>query len=465
MGLTIGFTALLKQTFKLKADIESINTRLKQFFGSSKKIIIDTSSLEIFTKPITAKVDLDVKKFDLPKESITVPVDFNLDKLKLPKEQLTVPVDYSLSKLKLPKEQLTVPVDYKISDLNLVDKSLIGVLDTLNISLTKTEELHNKNVKANKVHNDVIQKTSEITKEYSKNVNNLTNTYNKLNTSLQKTAQPEIKVKTEGIDAIKVLREEFNLSDFAAKSVMVTIGKFGQSLGQSKEIIQGMSLELSKAAANFAAYTGASTTDEIIEVAKKFGKATLGETGELKDIGIFINTASQGFINLTKSIQATTGASAEQAKQLAIAKEIIAQTEYMSGSAAGAMFDGFTQLNNVLDNFKSILGKVGEIFSDVFGPALKLVNGFLELPFVKSTTAWVIAIGSVTAAYLSIHNILNKISKEITNVVKHKNDEYLITDLNLRTNRELNNNLKMRSTLLRNLIAHTKTLIKTSRFK
>lgn len=429
MGLTIGFTALLKQTFKLKADIESINTRLKQFFGSSKKIIIDTSSLDIFTKPITTKVNLDVKKFDLP------------------------------------KEQLTVPVDSKISALNLADKSLIGVLDTLNISLTKTEELHNKNIKANKTHNDVIKKTSEITKEYSNNVNKLTNTYAALNSSIQKTVQPEIKVKSEGIDAIKILREEFNLSDFAAKSVMVTIGKFGQSLGQSKEIIQGMSFELSKAAANFAAYTGASTTDEIVEIAKKFGKATLGETGELKDIGIFINTASQGFLNLTKSIQAATGASAEQAKQLAISKEIIAQTEYMSGAASGAMFDGFTQLNNVLDNFKSILGNVGEIFSDVFGPALKLVNSFLEVPFVKSTAAWVIAIGSVTVAYLSIHSILNKISNEITNLVKHKNDEYLITDLNLRTNKELNNNLKQRSALLRNLITSTKTLIKTSRFK
>lgn len=38
------------------------------------------------------------------------------------------------------------------------------------------------------------------------------------------------------------------------------------------------------AAANYAAYTGASTTEDIVAVAKKFGKATLGRTNELKDI-------------------------------------------------------------------------------------------------------------------------------------------------------------------------------------
>jgi hypothetical protein len=45
-----------------------------------------------------------------------------------------------------------------------------------------------------------------------------------------------------------------------------------------------MSLNLSKAAADYAAYTGASTTQQIVEIGKKFGKATLGETGELKDL-------------------------------------------------------------------------------------------------------------------------------------------------------------------------------------
>lgn len=41
IGITVGFTALLKQTFKLKADFESLNSRMKDFFGS--KISFDIS--------------------------------------------------------------------------------------------------------------------------------------------------------------------------------------------------------------------------------------------------------------------------------------------------------------------------------------------------------------------------------------------------------------------------------------
>lgn len=51
-----------------------------------------------------------------------------------------------------------------------------------------------------------------------------------------------------------------------------------------KTELTGFSKELMTAATNYAAYTGASTTEEIVAVAKKFGKATLGKTGELKDI-------------------------------------------------------------------------------------------------------------------------------------------------------------------------------------
>jgi hypothetical protein len=77
------------------------------------------------------------------------------------------------------------------------------------------------------------------------------------------------------------------------------------------------------------------------------------------------------------------------------------------------MFDGFTQLTILLDNFKEILAGVGKIFSDVFGPALYAVNSFLQIPFVKNTAAWSIAIGSVATAYISVVALLKKINSSI----------------------------------------------------
>jgi hypothetical protein len=240
---------------------------------------------------------------------------------------------------------------------------------------------------------------------------------------------------------------------------LVNIGK---ALNMGKTELSGFSKELMTAAANYAAYTGASTTEEINAVAKKFGKATLGETGELKDIGIYINTASTSFKELTKSIQETTGASEEQAKAFAITKEIINQTQHMAGAASSSMFDGFTQLTIVLDNFKEILAGVGKIFSDVFGPALYAVNSFLEIPFVKSTAAWVIAIGSLATAYISVVALLKKINDSIKTQTETTKELNLLNDLQNRQNKDYNSSLLHRSTILTQLIRKTKELMKIS---
>lgn len=179
-------------------------------------------------------------------------------------------------------------------------------------------------------------------------------------------------------------------------------------MGQSKEYVGQFSSSLSKSAADYAAYMGASSAEEISAIGKKFAKATLGEVGELKDLGINIDVTSLKFQQLVKDIQATTGASEAQAKQMAIAKDIIKQVEYTSGSASAGMLDGWQQLNKLLDNFKEILGQVGGVFSKVFGPVLSAFNTILEIPFVKSVTAWSIALGSVIAGYIGIVTLLKK---------------------------------------------------------
>jgi phage-related minor tail protein len=73
------------------------------------------------------------------------------------------------------------------------------------------------------------------------------------------------------------------------------------------------------------------------------------------------------------------------------------------------MFDGWTQLNILLDNFKEVLADVGNIFSTAFGPALKVLNEIMEIPFVKSVTAWTIAIGSVAVGYVALIKTINQI--------------------------------------------------------
>jgi hypothetical protein len=134
----------------------------------------------------------------------------------------------------------------------------------------------------------------------------------------------------------------------------------------------------------------------------------------------------------------------------------------MAGAASSSMFDGFTQLTILLDNFKEILAGVGKIFSDVFGPAIYAVNSFLQIPFVKNTAAWSIAVGAVVTAYVSLVALLKKINDSIKTQTETTKELNLLNDLQNRQNKDYNSSLLHRSTILTQLIRKTKELMKIS---
>lgn len=206
------------------------------------------------------------------------------------------------------------------------------------------------------------------------------------------------------------LKSELTLSDSALKNILSTTGQFAKGLGQSSQYVKNFSTDLTKAAADYAAYQGKTSAADVNEYARKFAKATLGEVGELKDIGIIIDTTSASFKNAVKEMAELTGTTEAQARQMVIQKELIEQVKIASGAASKNMFDGWAQLNKLFDQFKEILGDVGKIFSTAFGPALKILNGILEIPLVKSATAWSVAIGGVVVGYVSLISSLKKIS-------------------------------------------------------
>jgi hypothetical protein len=237
------------------------------------------------------------------------------------------------------------------------------------------------------------------------------------------------------------LKNELSLSDSALKNILATTGQFARGLGQSSQFVQNFSTNLTKAAADYAAYQGKTSAADANDYARKFAKATLGEVGELKEIGIIVDTTSAQFQKAVKTFQETTGATEAQAKQMEILKQIIEQTQVASGSASKNMYDGWTQLNKLFDQFKEILGDVGSIFSSVFGPLLHTLNAILEIPFVKSTLAWGVAVGSVSVGYISLMSVLRKITAisgaQYVLSSKILNDSKLITGFSREWNNEV----------------------------
>lgn len=197
---------------------------------------------------------------------------------------------------------------------------------------------------------------------------------------------------TAGQNSLKELRNNFTLTNRDAKELLTTAGKFGSTFSTNKQSLTSFSSELSKLASDVAAYYA---IDDINSVLEKFGMATLGRTQGLREFGIQIETTSDYFKNLVTEIQNTTGASEQQAKQLAILQEAQRQLSYTQGSAAQQINSGWNQLNNLFSNFKDILAEVGGVFSKIFTPILQGLNNVLSIPLTKTLIAWSIALGSL----------------------------------------------------------------------
>lgn len=216
------------------------------------------------------------------------------------------------------------------------------------------------------------------------------------------------------VSEFETLRRELGLSKIAATNLMATIGQYAKGTGQSAENVKRITSSLTRAATDYATYMGKTSNEEIQEVARKFAKATLGETGELKEMGIIIDSQAESFKKLTKEIMEATGASEAQAKQLLITKQLIEQTQIATGASSNKVYDGWAQFSNLMDNFKEILKDVGKIFSDVLAPVIGILNSIIEIPFIKSTLAWSTALLSVVVGYGALIATMRKISAAIS---------------------------------------------------
>lgn len=224
---------------------------------------------------------------------------------------------------------------------------------------------------------------------------------------------------TDGVNAVKDLTNNFTLANRQAKELLSTAAKFGTATGLRGKGLTSFSSELSKLAADIAGFYA---IDDVNSVLERFGMATLGRTQGLREFGIQIETTSEYFKNLVREIQNTTGASEQQAKQLAILQEAQRQLAHTQGSAAEQINSGWQQLNNLFTNFKDILAEVGGVFSKIFAPILQGLNSVLSIPLTKTLIAWGIAIGTLTTITGFLVSKLKAISQIISKTASEFKD-------------------------------------------
>ena len=276
---------------------------------------------------------------------------------------------------------------------------------------------------------------------------------------------------SSGNNKVKELTSNFALADRSAKELLTTAGKFGSANGLGGTALTDFSAQLSKLAADVAAFYA---IDDVNSVLERFGAATLGRTQGLKEFGVAIDTTSDSFKKQVTAIQATTGATEAQAKQIAILQEAQRQLQQTEGSAGEQVSSAWQQLNNLFDNFKDILSQVGNVFNTIFGPIIRVLNSILEIPFVKSITGWIIAItaltiglGTLVKISSSLSALLQKETKErlmqsdsYKNLLKYQAEyvKLLKEEENIQKNTDKNSSLVKKLNATRNLINTMKVL-------
>lgn len=224
----------------------------------------------------------------------------------------------------------------------------------------------------------------------------------------------------KGDKAVKNLTSNYSLANRSAKELLTTSAKFGSATGMGKQQLTEFSSQLSQLAADVAAFNA---IDDVNSVLDRLGAATMGRTQGLREFGVQIDTTSEAFKRQIAVIQQQTGATEAQAKQIAILREAQRQLQYTQGSAGEQAYSAWQQLNNLFENFKDILAQVGSIFNVVFGPVLATLNAILELPFVKSTLAWVIALATLgygISALVKLSEKLNMVLETQIDVLKEQ---------------------------------------------
>ena len=292
--------------------------------------------------------------------------------------------------------------DFSKLELLVESKSAVQNLNKVEQSLNKTESAANSLKNVLKSIGVGIGFTALL-----KNTLQLQNATNALNKRFRTF------FGSTGSNVVKDLSSNFALANRNAKELLSTAAKFGSASGLRGNALTNFSSQLTKLAADVAAFNA---IDDVNSVLDRFGVATLGRTQGLREFGVQIDTTSEAFKRQIAVIQQQTGATEAQAKQLVILQEAQRQLEYTQGSAGAQVTSAWQQLNNLFSNFKDILSKVGEIFNTLFGPLIRILNSILEIPFVKSTTAWVIA---VTTLYVAIGTLI-RVSSQLNSITQSR---------------------------------------------
>ena len=202
---------------------------------------------------------------------------------------------------------------------------------------------------------------------------------------------------------VKILVDNFNNTERAAKDLMATIGA-RLNFGFDEKTLGKVSTDLAKISHELGSFYGKNVND----VSLKLTQALAGQTKGLKEYGINIDINSEKFKALAQSIKESTGETVEGSRALAVYSNILGKTKYVEGTFATSA----KSISQIMEDIKNAfvdgpLTQAGRILTEVFGPILKGINKILNVQTAKGIAALTLSLAALAGTVKTIWVVLS----------------------------------------------------------
>ena len=171
-------------------------------------------------------------------------------------------------------------------------------------------------------------------------------------------------------DMAKTSIQDYGMSELTAKKISSRFQAMGTAMGFPQKQMAGMSVELTKLAADMASFYDVSQND----VAKSLQSVFTGETEPVRKFGLDVTNATLKQWALNNGLNANISSMSQAEKAMLRYQYVMANTTAAQGDFAKTSGSWANQVRILAENFKALGSVVGNVLINAFKPVIQFLN-------------------------------------------------------------------------------------------
>ena len=171
-------------------------------------------------------------------------------------------------------------------------------------------------------------------------------------------------------DMAKTSIQDYGMSELTTKKIASRFQAMGTAMGFPQKQMAGMSVELTKLAADMASFYDVSQND----VAKSLQSVFTGETEPVRQFGLDVTNATLKQWALNNGLNANISSMSQAEKAMLRYQYVMANTTAAQGDFAKTSGSWANQVRILAENFKALGSIVGNVLINAFKPVIQFLN-------------------------------------------------------------------------------------------